>query len=78
MENHEKLFVYHLFLESREEIRNAEGDAKQKAEKFIKYFNNKIDTFFGYLDDSQLKKLKIDREKLKENIAEINKGLDSS
>lgn len=78
MEKHEKLFVYHLFLESREEIRNAEGDAKQKAEKFTKYFNNKIDTFFGYLDDSQFEKLKIDQEKLKKNFAEINKGLNSS
>lgn len=76
MEKHEKLFVYHLFLESREEIRKAKDDSK--SQKFADYFNNKIDTFFGYLDDSQLKNLKIDPEKLKGNIEEINKGLDSS
>jgi len=76
MEKHEKLFVYHLFLESREEIRKAKDDSK--SQKFADYFNNKIDTFIGYLDDSQLEKLKIDQEKLKENIAEINKGLNSS
>ncbi len=78
LEKHEKLFVYHLFLESREEIRKSPKSDKEKTEQLTEYFNNKIDTFYGYLNDEKLKKLKINEQILKNNFTTINDGLNST
>ncbi len=78
LEKHEKLFVYHLFLESREEIRKSTKSDEEKTKHLTEYFNNKIDTFYGYLDDEELKKLKINEQILKDNFTAINDGLNST
>lgn len=78
LEKHEKLFVYHLFLESREEIRKSTKSDEEKTKHLTEYFNNKIDTFYGYLDDEKLKKLKINEQILKDNFTTINDGLNLS
>jgi glycosyltransferase involved in cell wall biosynthesis len=78
LEKHEKLFVYHLFLESREEIRKSTKSDEEKTEQLTEYFNNKIDTFYEYLDDEKLKKLKINEQILKNNFTTINDGLNST
>ncbi len=78
LEKHEKLFVYHLFLESREEIRKLTKGDEEKTKHLTEYFNNKIDTFYGYLDDEKLKKLKINEQILEDNFTTINNGLNLS
>ncbi len=74
LEKHEKLFVYHLFLESREEIKNLDNSNNEKSRVFAEYFNNKINAFFEYLDDKKLEKLRVNVQSLETNFETIETG----